>query len=62
MKVVCVVEIESAAGAEAAGELRFKSDILKQAGIRLVRINPAALPRREQVRALIHGEPLQAGG
>lgn len=62
MKVVSVVELESAAGAEAAGDQRFKSDLLKQAGIRLVRVNPAALPRRGEVRALIHGEPLQSNG
>jgi hypothetical protein len=57
MKVVSVVEVDSVAGAEAAGDQRFKSDLLKQAGIRLVRVNPAELPRREQVRALVNGEP-----
>jgi len=62
MKVVSVVELESAAGAGAAGDQRFKSDLLKQAGIRLVRVNPAALPRRGEVWALIHGEPLQSNG
>lgn len=55
MRVVAVVEVESAAGAGAVGDQRFKSDTLKQAGIRLVRVNPAALPRPEQVRALING-------
>lgn len=60
LKVVSVIEVESAA--EAAGDQRFKSDLLTQAGIRLVRVNPAALPRREQVRALIDGEPLQSNG
>ena len=55
MQVVTVVDIEAAGGAGAAGDQRFKSDLLKQAGIRLVRINPAALPRREQVRTLIDG-------
>lgn len=62
MKVVSVVEVESAAGAEAAGDQRFKSDLLKQAGVRLVRVNPAALPRREQVRALVDGEPPPSNG
>lgn len=52
----------AAAGVGAAADQRFKSDLLKQAGIRLVRVNPAAFPRREQVRALIHGEPLQSNG
>lgn len=55
MQVVAVVEVESAAGADAAGDRRFKSDLLQQAGIRVVRINPAALPRREEIRILIDG-------
>jgi len=59
MRVVAVVDVESAAGAGTAGDQRFKSDILMQAGIRVVRVNPAALPRREQIRALISGEPPQ---
>lgn len=62
MKVVSVIEVEAAAGAEAAADQRFKSDLLKQAGIRLVRVNPAAPPRREQVQALVNGEPLQSNG
>jgi intracellular sulfur oxidation DsrE/DsrF family protein len=61
MRVVAVVEVESAAGATAAGDQRFKADMLKQAGIRLVRVNPAALPRRDEVRALINGGPVQEG-
>ena len=59
MRVTAVVDLESAAGAETAGDQHFKSDMLKQAGIRLVRVNPAVLPRREQIRALISGEPPQ---
>jgi hypothetical protein len=55
MQVVAVVEVESAAGADAAGDRRFKSDLLKQAGIRLIRIDPAALPQRDQIRTLIDG-------
>lgn len=62
MRVVAAVDVESAAGAEAAGDRRFKADILGQAGIRLVHVNPAALPRREQIRALISGEPPQKDG
>jgi hypothetical protein len=61
MRVLAVIEIETAAGAAAAGDQRFKSDLLKQAGIRLVRINPAELPRREEVRGLINGGPAQRG-
>lgn len=55
MQVVAVVEVDSAADADAASDRRFKSDLLKQAGIRLIRINPAALPQREQIRTLIDG-------
>jgi hypothetical protein len=55
MRVVAVVEVETAAGAGAAGDQRVKSDMLKQAGIRVVRINPAELPRREQIGALVNG-------
>jgi len=62
MKILVVVELESAVGAGAMGDQRFKSDLLKQAGIRHVRINPAALPRREQVAALINGGPPAQGG
>jgi len=62
MKILAVVELESAVGVGAMGDQRFKSDLLKQAGIRHVRINPAALPRREQVAALISGGlPAQGG-
>ncbi len=62
MRVVAVVDVESAAGAGTAGDQSFKSDILRQAGIRVVRVNPAAPPRREQIRALISSEPLQKDG
>ena len=62
MRVVAVVEVETAAGAGAAGDQRFKSDVLKQAGIRVVRINPAELPRREQIGALVNGGPAQKEG
>jgi hypothetical protein len=59
MRVVAVVDVESAAGAATAGDQSFKTDILRQAGIRVVRVNPAAPPRRERIRALISGEPPQ---
>jgi hypothetical protein len=62
MRVVAVVDVESAAGAATAGDQSFKSDILRQAGIRVVHVNPAAPPRRERIRALISGEPLQKDG
>ena len=59
MRVIAVVDVESAASAATAGDQSFKSDVLRQAGIRVVRINPAAPPRRERIRALISGEPQQ---
>lgn len=62
MRVVAVVEVESAAGAGTAGDQSFKSDILGQAGIRVVRVNPAAPPRRERIRDLIGGGPPQQDG
>ena len=55
MHIVAAVDLETAGGAEAAGNQQFKADYLKRAGIRLVRVNPAAMPRREQVRALVVG-------
>jgi uncharacterized protein DUF2726 len=55
MHVVAVVDIETAGGADAAGIQQFKADYLKGAGIRLVRVNPAAMPRRDQVRGLVIG-------
>lgn len=58
MRVVAAVEVESAGTVEAAGAQNFKAECLKQAGIRLVRINLAAPPRREQMRAFVCG-PLE---
>lgn len=55
MRVVAAVDIESAGGADAAGIHQFKAETLKSAGIRLVRVNPGALPKRDQVRALVIG-------
>jgi uncharacterized protein DUF2726 len=55
MHIVAAVDLETAGGAEAAGIQQFKADYLKRAGVRLVRVNPAAMPRREQVRALVVG-------
>lgn len=55
MSVVAVVEVESADTVETAGVQNFKAERLKQAGIRLVRLNPAALPRRDQIRTIVCG-------
>ena len=57
MRVVAAVEVEATSNPDAAGARRFKNDCLKAAGIRLVRINPAAPPRRDEIRALIDGGP-----
>jgi hypothetical protein len=51
------VDFEAAGGADAAGIQQFKADYLKRAGIRLVRVNPAAMPKRDQVRALSSATP-----
>ena len=56
MRVIAVVDIEAAGGAEAAGIQQFKADYLKRAGIRLVRVSPAAMPKRDQVRSLVVGD------
>ena len=55
MRIIAVVEVDSAVAAVGAGEQQFKADCLKRVGIRLVRVNPAALPKREQIRALVGG-------
>ena len=60
MRTIAVVEVDSAVAAVGVGELQFKADCLKRAGIRLVRVNPAALPKRDQIRALV-GAPGPAG-
>lgn len=55
MRIVAAVEMDTAGGADAAGARQFKADCLKQAGVRLVRLDPAARPRRDQIRDLISG-------
>lgn len=60
MRVIAAVEMESAGGAEAAGAQRFRADCLKEAGIRLVRVSPAAPPKRDQIRSLVRGEPVKS--
>jgi Protein of unknown function (DUF2726) len=63
MRIIAVIEVDSAVAAMGAGEQQFKADCLKRAGIRLVRVNPAALPKREQIRALVGGPaPSVSGG
>jgi Protein of unknown function (DUF2726) len=56
MRIVAAVDIEAGGGADAAGIQQFKADYLKRAGIRLVRVNSTAMPRRDQVRGLVVGD------
>ena len=53
LRIVAAVELETAGGAEAIGVRKFKEDCLKAAGIRLVRIDTAAPPRGQEIRALL---------
>jgi hypothetical protein len=62
MRVVAVVEIERIGGALATGEQHFVADRLKAAGIGLVRLNPLAPPRRDQIRALVCGQSAATDG
>ncbi len=54
-EVVAAVVIGKAADAAPAKNARFAEECLQSAGIRLVRINPAAPPRHHEVRALVYG-------
>ena len=55
LRVIAAVELDTAQAADAAGAQRFKADCLKAAGIRLVRVNPSALPRAEEIGPLLAG-------
>jgi len=61
MQVVSVVELEAGGGLQAAGEYHFKAESLKAAGVRLVRIDAARPPRREEIRGLVCGQPASPG-
>ena len=52
MHVIAAVDLEAGSSAES----RFKSECLKAADVRYVCISPGALPKREEVRALVVGE------
>jgi len=54
MKIMAGVQL-AAVGPEAVVAQRIRSECLKSAGIRLVTIDPAALPKRAEVRAFICG-------
>jgi len=62
MRIIAAVDVDSAAAAMGAGEEQFKADCLKGAGVRLVRVKRAALPKRDQIPALVLGPDLAAGG
>jgi len=57
LEVVAAILLDRAAVPDAvqAGNARFAEECLNGAGIRLVRINPAAPPRHHEVRKLIYG-------
>lgn len=55
LRIVAAVQLETAGGAESAGHRRFVADCLSAAGIRLVRLSPASLPRRDEIRTLVCG-------
>lgn len=57
MRIVAVVALEAASGAESQGTQRFISDCLSAGGVRQVRLNPVSLPRREEIRALVCDGP-----
>lgn len=57
MRVAAALELRHAGIADAAGNPRFVAETLRAAGIRMVEINAAAMPRREEIRKLVLGEP-----
>jgi hypothetical protein len=57
LRVVAAVEVEAGAGADAIGMRRFREDCLKAAGVRLVRLDASALPRRQDIRPLLGAGP-----
>ena len=59
MKMVVAVQL-AAIGPEAVIAQRIRSECLKSAGIRLVTLQPAALPKRAEVRAFILGDAASA--
>jgi hypothetical protein len=61
LEIVAVV-LYPAADAQAAEAQRYAEYCLGAAGIRLVRIDPAALPRHHQLRALVYAEDPRPAG
>ena len=61
MRVVVAILVQ-ASGPEAAVAQRIKTECLKSSGIRLVTIDPAALPKRAELRTVVFGQAADAGG
>jgi hypothetical protein len=58
LRIVAAVEVEAGGGADAIGMRHFKEECLRAAGIRLAWFDAAALPRRQEIRALLGLGPL----
>jgi hypothetical protein len=56
LQPVAVLEVEQGGAMGAVGQ--FKADSVKASGIRYLRISPAAIPQRQDLRTLIYGEPV----
>jgi hypothetical protein len=60
LEVVAVALYPARDAAEAEAQ-RYAEYCLAAAGVRLIRIDPSALPRHHQLRALVYGEAAAAG-
>jgi hypothetical protein len=60
MRVVAAVQI-AAAGPDAVVAQRIRAECLTSAGVRLVTIEPGALPKRSELRAFIYGSAAGSG-
>jgi hypothetical protein len=61
MKIVAAVQL-AAASPDAIVAQRIRTECLKSAGIRLITIEPGALPKRSEVRAFVCGEAAAPAG
>jgi uncharacterized protein DUF2726 len=55
LEVVAAVLVTNAMAAAQPSDTSFAAECLQEAGIRLVRVDAAALPRHHQVRELVYG-------
>lgn len=53
LRVIAALEVNQES---TASERELKAECLKSAGIRLIQVDPTALPPRDAIRALIYGE------